>query len=372
MLFRIFARTIPLLQVFTGLAFCLPSGAVPLKSGDAAPLKIGAWVGGEGTYPQPTEPNVAAFEALQGRPLDLLSVFVLWDINDWIWTRTFADVAEKRGAKLVVTWMPNGYSAPKIVSGGADAYLRKYAQDVKAYGKEIWLRPLHEANGDWYDWGIAKAGAGNTDRNLIEAWRRIVSIFREEGVVNVKWVWTTNATNSGSATFTGHYPGDAWVDMISIDGYNWGTAQSWSRWQSFEQVFGPAYAALGGIDKPLFIPEFSSSEHGGDKAAWIKDMFAALPVKFPRIFALMWFSQSKSAEADWAVNTSPGAAAAWKEAVLAATAASAIRSLPRSRASGPATRTAPGFRVFRSADEDGRVFYYRPDGVSLGKGELPE
>jgi beta-mannanase len=254
MLFRIITRKIPLLQVFTGLALCAPSAA--------APLKIGAWVGGEGTYPQPTEQNVAAFEALQGRPLDLLSLFVLWDVNDWAWTRAFADVADKRGARLVVTWMPNGYSAPKIVSGAADAYLRKYAQDAKAYGKEIWLRPLHEANGDWYDWGIAKAGAGNTDQNLIEAWRHIVSIFRDEGVANVKWVWTTNATNSGSASFAGHYPGDAWVDMISIDGYNWGTAQSWSRWQSFEQVFGPAYAALGGIDKPVFIPEFSCSEHG--------------------------------------------------------------------------------------------------------------
>lgn len=364
MLFRIFARKIPLLQIFAGLALCPPSGA--------AALQIGAWVGGDGTYPQPTERNVAAFEALQGRPLDLLSVFVLWDINDWTWTRTFADVAEKRGAKLVVTWMPNGFSAPKIVSGVADAYLRRYAQGVKTYGKEIWLRPLHEANGDWYDWGIAKSGAGNTDQNLIEAWRHIVSIFRDEGVVNAKWVWTTNATNSGNASFIGHYPGDAWVDMISIDGYNWGTAQSWSRWQSFEQVFGPAYAALGAIDKPLFIPEFSSTEHGGDKAAWIKDMFASLPVKFPRIFALMWFSQSKSAEADWAVNTSAGAVAAWKAGVPAATATSAIQPPSRSRISGGTSGTAPGFRAYRGVDKDGRACFHRPDGKSLGIEALPE
>jgi mannan endo-1,4-beta-mannosidase len=361
MFFRFFTREISLLQIFAGLAFCQPSAA--------APLRIGAWVGGDGTYPQPTEQNVAAFEALQGRPLDLLSVFVLWDINDWAWTRTFADVADKRGATLVVTWMPNGYSAPKILTGAADAYLRKYAQDVKAYGKEIWLRPLHEANGDWYDWGIAKAGAGNTSQNLIEAYRHIVAIFRDEGVANVKWVWTTNATNSGSASFAGHYPGDAWVDMISIDGYNWGTAQSWSRWQSFEQVFGPAYAALAAIDKPLFIPEFSCTEHGGDKAAWIKDLFAALPVKFPRIFALMWFSQSKSAEADWAVNTSAGAAAAWKEAVSAAT---AIRPTARSRSHGKIRRAAPGFKVFQGAAKDGRVSLYRADGISLGKWGLPD
>jgi hypothetical protein len=356
MLFRIFARTIPLIQISAGLALC------PAFAAGGA-LQIGAWVGGPGTYPQPTEQNVADFEALQGRPLDLLSIFVLWDVNDWAWTRTFADVADKRGAKLVVTWMANGYSSPKILSGAADGYLRKYAQDVKAYGKEIWLRPLHEANGDWYDWGIAKAGAGNTSQNLIEAFRHIVSVFRAEEVTNVKWVWTTNATNSGSATFAGHYPGDAWVDLISIDGYNWGTAQTWSRWQSFEQVFGPAYAALGGIDKPLFIPEFSSSEQGGDKAAWIKDMFAALPEKFPRIFALMWFNQSKSAEADWAVNTSAAAAAAWKEGVSATT---AVRRPTRWSARGPARRSRVGFETGRGAEVLSNGFFYRLDGVWLG------
>jgi mannan endo-1,4-beta-mannosidase len=355
MLSRIFARKIPLLQFFAGLAFCPPCAA--------APLKIGAWVGGEGTYPQPTEQNVAAFEALQGRPVDLLSLFVIWDVNDWAWTRTFADIADKRGARLVVTWMPNGYSAPKIVSGAADAYLRKYAQDVKAYGKEIWLRPLHEANGDWYDWGIAKAGAGNTDQNLVDAWRHIVSVFRDEGVANVKWVWTTNATNSGSASFAGHYPGDAWTDMISIDGYNWGSAQSWSRWQSFDEVFGPAYAALAGIDKPLFIPEFSCSEHGGDKAGWIKDMFATLPAKFPRIFALMWFNQSKSAEADWALSTSAAAIAAWKAAIPAAT---PLRPPTRSTP-GRSRKKTSGFGIIRGADKDGRVSLFRADGISLGK-----
>jgi hypothetical protein len=143
----------------------------------------------------------------------------------------------------------------------------------------------------------------------------VVTIFRDRGVENVKWVWTTNATNSGSATFTGWFPGDDWVDMVSIDGYNWGDAQSWSSWQSFTQVFTPAYNALSISSKPLLIPEFSCSEHGGSKAQWITEMFNDIPEKFPRIFALMWFSQSKSAEADWAVNTSDAALNAWKEGI---------------------------------------------------------
>ena len=279
-------------------------------------VQIGAWVGGEGDYPQPTEENVTAFETLQNRKLDYLSVFALWDINDWAWTQTYADIAEAHGSKLLVTWMPNGYAAPSIVAGDADDYITTFAKDVKAYGKEIWLRPLHEANGNWYDWCVGKSGAGNTNANLVEAWRHIVTIFRNEGIDNVKWVWTTNATNEGSGTsYTGTYPGNEWVDYISIDGYNWGTAQTWSSWKSFKTVFSSSYKALAGIDKPLFIAEFSSSEHGGNKAQWINDMFASLATDFPRIFALMWFSQTKSYEADWAIDTSPESLAAWKAGI---------------------------------------------------------
>jgi len=277
--------------------------------------QIGAWVGGSGTYPQPEKSNVDAFQSLQNRHLDLISIFVLWDTNNWKWTKTYADIAYENKSTLVVTWMANGYSTPEIVSGNADTYLKAYAEGVKSYGREIWLRPFHEANGDWYDWGIAKSGAGNTNQTLIDAWKHVVTIFRDAGVTNVKWVWTTNATNSGNATFTGWFPGDDWVDMVSIDGYNWGTAQSWSSWKSFAEVFTAPYKALSISSKPLFIAEFSSTEHGGDKAQWITDMFSVIPEKFPRIFALMWFSQSKSAEADWAVNTSDAALKAWNDGI---------------------------------------------------------
>lgn len=278
-------------------------------------LEIGAWVGGSGDYPQPTAENVEAFEALQGRKLDYISSFVLWDTNDWEWTKTYADVADANGSKLLITWMPNGYTGKSIVDGNADAYIRKYASDVKAYGKEVWLRPLHEANGDWYDWGVGKGIAENSNENLISAWKHIAQIFRDSAVTNVKWVWTTNATNSKSATIMGAYPGDEWVDYNSIDGYNWGNNYSWSSWKSFETTFLPAYNLLAAHDKPIFIAEFSSTENGGNKAQWIRDMFSVLPIKLPKIFALMWFSQSKSAEADWALNTSDAAVAAWKEGI---------------------------------------------------------
>ncbi|OWV24893.1 dockerin [Fibrobacter sp. UWB1] len=283
----------------------------------AMAFQVGAWVGGPGQYPQPTQQNVQAFQDLQGTHLDLISYFALFDINDWNATEEYANVAKENGSTLVVTWMANGYGAQDLVDGRADEYIRDYAKGVKNYGEEIWLRPLHEANGDWYDWGVGKEGAGNTDANVAEAFRHIVKIFREENVENVKWVWTTNASNAGKgSTLTGNYPGDDYVDYISIDGYNWGKCQSWSSWQTFTQVFKKAYNALANIDKPLFIAEISSSELGGNKAEWITDMFEHFATDFSRVFAVMWFSQSKEAnEGDWALNTSQAAVDAWKAGI---------------------------------------------------------
>ena len=283
----------------------------------AMAFQVGAWVGGPGQYPQPTQENVQAFQDLQGSHLDLISYFALFDINDWNATEEYANVAKENGSTLVVTWMANGYGAQDLVDGMADSYIRDYAKGVKNYGEEIWLRPLHEANGDWYDWGVGKAGAGNTDANVAEAFRHIVNIFREENVTNVKWVWTTNASNAGKgSTLTGNYPGDEYVDYISIDGYNWGKCQSWSNWQTFSQVIKKAYDALAKIDKSLFIAEISSSELGGNKAEWITDMFEHFATDFSRVFAVMWFSQSKEAnEGDWALNTSQAAVDAWKAGI---------------------------------------------------------
>ncbi|WP_290733316.1 MULTISPECIES: glycoside hydrolase family 26 protein [unclassified Fibrobacter] len=276
-------------------------------------FRIGAWVGGNELHPQPTKENIQAFQALQGRNVDLVSLFALFDINTWNWVEPFAETARENGSTLVVTWMPNGYNARRINEGEADSFIRHFAKSAKEYGHKIWLRPLHEANGDWYDWGVGKQGAGNTDENVAEAFRHIVRIFREESVGNVKWVWTTNSSNVGeNTTFTGTYPGDDFVDYISIDGYNWGDKKCWSRWKSFSEVFRKSYNALAGIDKPIFIAETSCTESGGNKAEWIADMFKVLPVEFPRIFAIMWFNQSKSFEADWALDTSSAAVDAWK------------------------------------------------------------
>lgn len=303
--------------------------AVLALASQTSALQIGAWVGSasdtslDGQYPQPTQANVQAFAQLQGRKLDYVQYFANWPAT-WASVKRYADIAANNGATLMVTWQPSGYTAPQIVAGNADAYLARFAREMKTYSHDVWLRPLHEANGgDWYSWNVGNTSMANTNEDVAEAYRHIVKIFRDSGVSNVKWVWNVNnenASGGNTTSFTGTYPGDAWVDYISIDGYNFGTFHTvansgWaSSWRSFVQAYKPAYTALAKIDKPLFIAEFSSSELGGNKAQWYRDAFASLSTTFPRIFALMVFSMN-DANGDWRINTTAASLQAWRECV---------------------------------------------------------
>jgi hypothetical protein len=66
--------------------------------------------------------------------------------------------------------------------------------------------------------------------------------------------------------------------------------------------------------KPLMIGETASSEFGGSKADWIRDTLSVqVPDNFPRIKAFIWFNVKD--KADWQIETSPAATAAFRKAI---------------------------------------------------------
>jgi mannan endo-1,4-beta-mannosidase len=89
-------------------------------------------------------------------------------------------------------------------------------------------------------------------------------------------------------------------------------------------VFRPYYQQLQAVvaSKPAMIGEVGCAEAGGSKAAWIGDALSVqLPGCFPGLRALCWFNVdlSGSGQADWRIESSPAAQAAFAGAAASAT-----------------------------------------------------
>jgi hypothetical protein len=101
-----------------------------------------------------------------------------------------------------------------------------------------------------------------------------------------------------------------------LDGYNWGRSQPGSRWQEFDEIFGDSYARLRALapDKQMMLAEIGCADLGGDKSAWMRDaLLDAIPRRYPAIRGVTWFHADPPGHADWKVDSSPGALAAWRE-----------------------------------------------------------
>ena len=210
------------------------------------------------------------------------------------------------GRTPMETWW--GIDPRQIVNGSQDALITTRAKAVAAYGKPLFLRWGAEMNGNWYAW--SGSAVGNDPSVFVAAWRHIHDIFAAVDVHNVSWVWAPNAdSHPGGVSITSwnnwrnYYPGDAYVDWVGIDGYNWGVTDSW---QSFGQVFGPVYADYA-ARKPIMIAETGSVEAGGNKAAWIADA-AAWMKAHQDISALVYFDTNQSSSGlDWRTDSSTAA-----------------------------------------------------------------
>ena len=116
-----------------------------------------------------------------------------------------------------------------------------------------------------------------------------------------------NVLAPGYADYASLYPGDAAVDWVALDGYNGGTALPWGGWRTPVEVFGPSLEQLHRLsDRPVAITEVASAEQGGDKAAWIHQLFDLAVDEGVRV--LVWFDHDK--ETDWRLTSSPAATAA--------------------------------------------------------------
>lgn len=207
-----------------------------------------------------------------------------------------------------------------IADGECDDFLRASGKNLSQIKEPFFLLFAWEMNNRDLAWSIETSGS--TSEDFRNAWRHMHDIFEEEGAKTIDWVFAPNTFADGSPAYVDMYPGDAYVDWTAIDGYNWGTSQSWSQWSSFSGTFTTSYRHLLSIapSKPIMISEFNTTDQGGNKADWYKEALTKeIPYNFPQIKAIVIYNEDRSAQekVNWKVDATPESLNAFKDAINA-------------------------------------------------------
>ncbi len=304
-------------RIFTRLLLAvLLVGAVTASPAVAKRPKVtfGAWTPGS-----PFGGKLGATRALQrslGRRVSIVSWYQEWgdDATHFNYNVTQAVRAIRRSHRTpMLTWEPirdnawDAYSNDAIASGAYDDYIRSWASGVARLRTPVYVRLAHEMNGNWYAWGGPVNN--NSPDSFKRMWTHVVDVSRSVGATNIKWVWSPLAEdvpNEGPNHLENYYPGRGYVDVLAIDGYNWGgSTPQFGGWRTFRSIFKKAMRRVARLGpQPVWIAEVGSASDGGSKSRWVRNMFRTAR-KWKRLKAIVWYNQDK--ERDWSTASAASA-----------------------------------------------------------------
>ena len=217
-------------------------------------------------------------------------------------------VADERGLTPIIslelsTWGREGPGYLQgIIKGDYDHFFSQWGTDAAAWGKPILLRFGFEMNGDWFHWG-------QQPEAFIAAWKRAHALMKDAGADNVQWVFNPNVLYGGMNADEGihaYYPGDEVVDVVALDGYNFGDNHGkWHSWQSYHEVFEASIEAMSRYQKPLILTEVGCADDPR-KAGWLADCLTRIQDD-QRVDGVVFFHFDKRRENEhnWRLDSDP-------------------------------------------------------------------
>lgn len=178
---------------------------------------------------------------------------------------TYAAKNDVNNEDKKVSWSASHYfSAREAVKAGTwqneflEFSLGQVIEDLKLFKEAdipvVW-RPFHEAAGNacitgknadaWFWWGKDGAEA------YIELWKYMFNRFKDEGLDNLIWVWTTQSgIDRGNHWYcpddSDWYPGDEYVDIVARDMYDCTNASLCaSEYEAIKELFPNKMITLG-------------------------------------------------------------------------------------------------------------------------------
>ena len=309
------------LVLFAVLAGCSGTGQ-KVEAQNAQQLYFGVALEG-----LPSKPEVFKDKERQtGLPVSMVNFFLQWpeDPEAMNFPGRTLEAVHSFGAMAVLTWEPMYYDrhgqehmipASEILQGRYDDYIQGFASRIRELDYPVIIRFAHEMNLERYHWGGSREEYGpESPERYQDMFRYVVNRFRDAEAENAMFAFCPNAESVPSPKgeedsqwnrAENYYPGDEYVEVLGMDGYNWGRTYTleehgWqSRWQSFEEIFEQVYQELRSISryKPLFVFETAAPPEGGDRDVWVQRAFET--ASRWGLDGIMWFQVDK--EADWSL-----------------------------------------------------------------------
>jgi hypothetical protein len=264
----------------------------------------------------PSEANLVAQEQVAGRELVAVREYRLWNSPmigpDQIWMRDtfhtlFLSIKARRTDGSVVPYADIAAAVP-----GTPVYqdMLNIAAQLKAYNTRIFLTFNHEPE---------TSAANGTPAQFAAAFRTFVTVMRAQGV-NAAFVAIFTGfgfTRTDSLNVDNFYPGDAYVDDVGVDVYNWASCRN-QPWKDLSTLIESA--RVWGLAHPkehLILTEWGTVEDPsvpGRKATWISDVASLLTQPAYAQFAgvISWGAGGTASQCPFDYSTSTSSTAAWQ------------------------------------------------------------
>ncbi|WP_040161854.1 malectin domain-containing carbohydrate-binding protein [Mobilicoccus massiliensis] len=236
-----------------------------------------------GMYPMNRAGEVTKWEQNRGRKVDVITVFPSresWNSMQSTWFMDNERIpAGYRGTLDVgVPLWPNDGNLATAKAGGYNAQWERLARNIAAEYPDAYIRLGWEMNLP----GWKAAAWANTAEDWKAAYRQAVGAIRKGGPnLRIAWVVNEGAGQTGTPDARVFYPGDAYVDYIGMDAYDWWPgyttdaniakhrdgAYGWNFWLDFAKQHG----------KKFVLPEWgiarANPASGGDNPKYINFVY---------------------------------------------------------------------------------------------------
>lgn len=346
---------IPCAAVLVATAFSqckrhLPAEAPPSPSGAltlAAPEQgcyTGAYIDFGELEDNVTLEQIEDFEAMVGKRQAIIASSSYW--GEQTFPKTNVNIVWRHGAVPLVFWSPwdrpyaedrgpDQYSLTSIIDGKWDAYIDRWGDGAREFGRPLMVSFCNEMNGSWFPWsgcfygGSTPAADGQGfagPETFKKAYRHVVDRVRARGAWNVIWVFHAMNYSIPQDTWNlaeQYYPGSRYVDWLGLSVY--GEQYAEENWSPFTPLLEWPYDEICQLDpqKPVMLTEWGVGEFPtkGNKAEYIAEAFKTMTQagRYPRLkAAIFWHERWQNDDASYSnlrVNSTPESLAAYRAGV---------------------------------------------------------